>query len=166
MAATAVPSSVSHCATCGRAVGATGLCLSCLLRAGLHQQEPPEAVRFGDFEIERNDAGQFIELGRGAAGITYRADDTVLNRTVALKVIAAVDSPLMRERFLREARAAAALRHPNIAAVYQFGASSDGERCYCAMELVEGETLDAVVRQHGALQPDEVLEIAIQVARA
>lgn len=48
----------------------------------------------------------------------------------------------MRERFLRGARAAAALRHPNVAGIFQFGASPDGTHCYYAMELVEGETLE------------------------
>jgi serine/threonine-protein kinase len=68
----------------------------------------------------------------------------VLHRTVALKVIetpaAAGDSRAVRERFLREARAAAALKHPNVAGIFQFGASPDSNRCYYAMELVEGET--------------------------
>ena len=74
--------------------------------------------------------------------------------------------PFLRERFLREARAAAALRHPNVAAVYQFGASPDSSRCYYAMELVEGETLETRVRRDGPLKPKLVLEIAIQVSRA
>jgi serine/threonine-protein kinase len=66
---------------------------------------------------------------------------------VALKLIdlpaAAGGAHAARERFLREARAAAALRHPNVAGVFQFGASSESDRCYYAMELVEGETLEA-----------------------
>ena len=72
----------------------------------------------------------------------------------------------MRERFLREARAAAALRHPNIAGVFHFGASPEVDRCYCAMELVEGETLEARVRRDGPLKLDLALEVAIQVTRA
>ena len=75
-------------------------------------------------------------------------------------------SDAVRERFLREARAAAALRHPNVAAVFHFGTSADGERCYCAMELVEGETLDARVRRDGPLRFEIAIEIAIQVTRA
>ena len=68
----------------------------------------------------------------------------------------------MRERFLREARAAFVLRHPNVAAVYRFGASPDDSHCYYAMELVEGETLEARVRREGPLNArPEVLEIAM-----
>src|SRR5437763_5274107 len=75
-------------------------------------------------------------------------------------------SETVRERFLREARAAAALRHPNVAGVFHFGTSANAARCYCAMELVEGETLEARVRRDGPLNLDIVLEIAIQVTRA
>jgi serine/threonine protein kinase len=103
-------------------------------------------------------------------GITYRARDSVLHRSVALKVIevphAAGHSEVARERFLREARAAAALRHPNVAAVYHFGASPDDSHCYYAMELVEGETLEARLRKDGPLNAKLVLEIAMQTARA
>mgnify|MGYP003694447127 CR=1 FL=1 len=67
---------------------------------------------------------------------------------------------------LREARAAAALRHPNVAAVFQFGASPDASHCYYAMELVEGETLEARVRRDGPLNAKPALEIAIQITRA
>ena len=68
--------------------------------------------------------------------------------------------------FLREARAAAALRHPNVAAVFQFGTSPDASHCYYAMELIEGETLAARVRRDGPLNAKETLKIAIQIARA
>src|SRR5947207_13845624 len=103
-------------------------------------------------------------------GVTYLAIDKVLHRRVALKVIdvpaAARSSQAMRERFLREARAAAALRHPNVAGVFQFGASPDASHCYYAMEVVEGETLEARVRRDGPLNAKLVLEIAIQTTRA
>src|SRR5262249_61412831 len=96
--------------------------------------------------VARREGGSLWELGHGAMGVTYLAVDNVLRRKVALKVIelpaAARASQAVRERFLREARAAAGLRHPNVAAVYQFGASPNGSRCYYAMELVEGETLE------------------------
>jgi len=78
--------------------------------------------KFGDFEIARREDGSLWELGHGGMGITYRARDNVLHRSVALKIIevpsGAGNSEVVRERFLREARAAAALRHPNVAAVY------------------------------------------------
>ena len=78
----------------------------------------------------------------------------------------AAASQTVRERFLREARAAAALRHPNVAAVFQFGASPDGTRCYYAMELVEGETLEARICRDGPLKTKPALEIATQITRA
>src|SRR5438046_7709879 len=103
-------------------------------------------------------------------GVTQRATDIVRPRIVALKVIetpaAAGDSQAVRERFLREARAAAALKHPNVAGIFQFGASPEIDRCYYAMELVEGETLEALVRREGPLKAEHALEIAIQVTRA
>jgi len=127
-------------------------------------------VKFGDFEIARREDGAFWELGRGGMGVTYRARDSVLHRSVALKVIEvppeAGNSEVVRERFLREARAAAALRHPNVAAVYHFGTVPEPDRCYYAMELVEGETLEARVRREGPLKVAQVLEIGAQVARA
>src|SRR4029434_2272748 len=63
-------------------------------------------------------------------------------------------------------RGAAALRHPNVAAIYQFGTVSEPDRCYYAMELVEGETLEAHVRREGPLKVAQVLEIGVQVTRA
>ena len=125
---------------------------------------------FGDFEIVRREDGSFWELGRGAMGVTYRANDKVLSRSVALKVIdapeTASDGQIVRERFLREARAAAAFRHPNVAGVFHFGVSPGGGGCYYAMELVEGETLEALVRRDGPLKVETALEIAIQITRA
>src|SRR5438876_5218294 len=154
----AIPlASVVVCSICSEPLTAKGECLACLLRGGLI--EPAEetvsfdSLGFGDFEIARRQDGSFWELGCGAMGVTYRATDKVLHRTVALKVIevpaSAGDSRAVRERFLREARAAAALRHSNVAGVFQFGAPPDINRCFYAMELVEGETLDGRVRRGG-----------------
>ncbi|HMH95622.1 MAG TPA: hypothetical protein VK577_03465, partial [Bradyrhizobium sp.] len=76
---------------------------------------------FGDFKVVRRDDGSLFELGHGAMGVTYLAVDNVLRRKVALKLIelpqAARTSQAVHERLLREARAAACLRHPNVAAV-------------------------------------------------
>src|SRR6266516_2541829 len=166
-------SSVGVCSICGKPLNAKGDCLACLLRTGLEETvvEPKPAVLvFGDFEVEQHADGSCWELGHGAIGVTYLASDRVLRRRVALKVIevpaAARGSQAVRERFLREARAAAALRHPNVAAIYQFGASPNGSRCFYAMELVQGETLETRVRRDGPLNPKLALEIAIQIARA
>ena len=100
-------------------------------------------------------------------GITYRALDTNLDSLVALKIISAGYSgdPRARGRFQREARAAAQLRHPNVASVFHFGETEDGQ-CFYAMELVEGETLEARVHRDGPLPPALALDVAIQVARA
>src|SRR6266404_8701313 len=163
------------CSVCGERLNIKAQCLACLLRGGLddpaeHCLPPPASLVFGNFEIARREDGSFWELGCGAMGVTYRATDKVLHRTVALKVIevpaAAGDSRTVRERFLREARAAAALKHPNVAGVFQFGAPPDINRCFYAMELVEGETLEARVRRDGPLDVELALEIAIQVTRA
>ena len=167
-------SAIATCSVCSRQLNATGHCVVCLLRAGFDESagaiKSPASLIFGDFEILRREDGSLWELGRGAFGVTYLAIDNVLRRRVALKVIdvpaAARGSQAVRERFLREARAAAALRHPNIAAVFQFGAASDGSRCFYAMELVEGETLEARIRRDGPLNATLVLQIAIQVTQA
>ena len=165
---------IAVCSTCNEPLNGKGECLACLLRTALEgaleERSPLESLVFGDFEIARREDGSLWELGCGAMGVTYRAMDKVLHRTVALKVIEAPsargDSKAIRERFLREARVAAALRHPNVAGVFQFGASPEIDRCYYAMELVEGETLEALVRRDGPLKVDLALEIAIQVTRA
>ncbi len=127
---------------------------------------PETLPRYGHFEIARRPDGSFDELGQGAMGATYRAVDTVLRATVALKVIAqnVAGLPAVRARFLREARAAARLRHPNVASVFHYG-EQDGE-CFYAMELVEGETLEERVRRDGPLPVAAVLEVGRQVARA
>jgi serine/threonine protein kinase/tetratricopeptide (TPR) repeat protein len=167
--------SVSVCSLCGAEVNGEGICVACLLSAGLDEpaaELPLSQISlvFGDFEIAQREDGSFWELGRGAMGVTYLATDKVLHRHVALKVIetsaSAGGSRAVRERFLREARAAAALRHPNVAGVFQFGASPEADRCYYAMELVEGETLEARVRRDGPLKVEVALELAIQVTRA
>ena len=122
-----VASAVAVCSICGKPLNANGDCLACLLRTGLEESSEnlTGLLAFGDFEVARREDGSFWELGRGAMGVTYLAVDKVLHRRVALKVIevpsAARGSQAVRDRFLREARAAAALRHPNVAAVLQFG---------------------------------------------
>ena len=172
--ATPLASAVAICSICGEPLNAKGDCLACLLRTGLDESvvktKPLVSLVFGDFEIEQRADGFYWELGHGAMGVTYLAMDKVLRRRVALKVIdvpaAARGLQAVRERFLREARAAAALRHPNVAAVFQFGASPDASHCYYAMELVEGENLETRVRRDGPLKAKPALEIATQITRA
>jgi serine/threonine protein kinase/tetratricopeptide (TPR) repeat protein len=126
----------------------------------------PTAERYHQYEILRREDGSLWELGRGAMGITYKAQDTNLRFTVALKVInsAFLENDTARQRFLREARAAAALRHSNIASVFNLGTEQDN--FYYVMEFVDGETLEARVRRQGPLEPAQALNIALQVARA
>ena len=167
-----MPESGAVCLVCHSPLSDNGTCLPCLLRAGMNETvevERPAPMVLGDFEVSHREDGSLWELGRGAMGVTYRAVDRVLHRSVALKVIRpglASDSQIVRERFLREARAAAALRHPNVAGVFQFGAASEAGPCYYAMELVEGETLEARVRREGPLDVETALEVAAQVTAA
>src|SRR5215468_11012276 len=173
----------STCPNCGGLLEKTpsgGLdCMSCLLRAGIGSEEEtvhdssPDALegglRFGAYEIDRREDGSLYELGRGAMGVTYRATDTSLQRKVALKIIKteiAARSADARERFVREARAAAALRHKNIATVYQFGMRLETGQYFYAMELIEGETLDERVHRGGPLDAGTTIEIAQQVTSA
>lgn len=162
---------IALCSACREPLNAKGECLVCLLRGGLPvSEEHADAPGYGDFEIESRADGSLWELGAGAMGVTYRARDRVLNRAVALKVIqippTTDDGEAVRARFLREARATAALKHASVASIYQFGVAPESDRCFYAMELVEGETLEALVRREGPLAPEKALDLAIQVTRA
>jgi serine/threonine protein kinase len=97
-------------------------------------------------------------------GVTYKALDVDLRRLVTLKIISAryLNDESARLRFLREARAAASLRHPNVASVFHLGMT--GENYFYAMEFVEGETLETVINCRGRVELKLVLEIATQVA--
>jgi serine/threonine-protein kinase len=122
------------------------------------------ARRFENYEVLLGEGGQPIELGRGAMGITYKAFDVDLRIPVTLKVISEkyVGDESARLRFLREARAAAKVRHTNVASVFHLGRS--GQEYFYAMEYVEGETLDHVMRRSGRLGVKLALEITAQVA--
>ena len=151
----------------------------CLLHAGIGSEEEtvqdsiPDALggstRFGVYEIDCHADGSLCELGRGAMGVTYRATDTSLRRKVALKIIKsdiAERSADARERFVREARAAAALRHEHVATVYQFGMRVETGQYFYAMELIEGETLDERVHRAGPLDARTTIGIAQPVTSA
>src|SRR5215475_4646308 len=171
------------CPTCGAALeetfGGGGGCMFCLLQAGIgseeetvHDSTPNRfegGVRFGVYEIDCHADGSLYELGRGAMGVTYRATDTTLQRKVALKIIKtdiAERSVDARERFVREARAAAALRHENIAMIHQFGMRLETGQYFYAMELIEGETLEDRVHRAGPLDARTTIGIAEQVTSA
>jgi serine/threonine protein kinase len=122
------------------------------------------AERFEHFEAFKGEDGRPVKLGRGAMGITYKALDVDLRCPVALKVISEryLGDESARLRFLREARAAASVRHPNVASVFHLGRSAEGY--FYAMEFVEGETLENLTKRSGRLDPKLALEIAAQVA--
>jgi serine/threonine protein kinase/tetratricopeptide (TPR) repeat protein len=168
------------CATCRRPLtqcGPNGECLRCLasiwfLEDAEQGETPggrgrlePGPLRYAHFEVEPGGDGFPVELGAGAMAITYRARDAVLNSVVALKVIdrKLAQNTHARSRFLREARAAAKIHHPNVARVTYYG-EQDGE-CFYAMELVEGETLEARVRE-GPMPLALSLEVIEQATRA
>jgi eukaryotic-like serine/threonine-protein kinase len=104
-----------------------------------------------------------LELGRGGMGIVYKARDLQLQRWVALKFLPPrlADSEELRDRFLVEARAAAALSHPNICVIHEVG--DDAGQPFIAMEYVEGESLRRRI-DHRPLGPDEAVALFTQVA--
>jgi hypothetical protein len=106
--------------------------------------------RFEHYEVMLDEDGRPIELGRGAMGVTYKALDVDLRCPVTLKVISEryLGDESARLRFLREARAAASVRHPNVASVFHLGRTASSY--FYAMEFVEGETLGAGKSEGGA----------------
>lgn len=117
-------------------------------------------------QMGRTVAGRYQiieELGRGGMGVVYKADDTKLKRTVALKFLPSelTHIPDIKDRFMREAQAAAALDHPNICTVYEFYEAE--EKSFISMAYVEGQSLKKKI-ESGPLELDEALRIASQVA--
>jgi len=168
------------CPSCGNEFsGAMEFCPVCMLRKGLAggvesgessveevAKPTPELAlkRFEHYELVAGEDGRPVELGRGAMGVTYKAFDVDLRCPVTLKVISEkyLGDESARLRFLREARAAASVRHPNVASVFHLGRT--GNSYFYAMEFVEGETLDNLIRRLGRLEVKLALEIATQVA--
>src|SRR5262245_7649494 len=117
-------------------------------------------VRLGPYEI-------VALVGAGGMGEVYKARDTRLERTVAIKVLPAdlAADPERRARFEREARAVAALTHPHICTIHDVGRHEDTD--YLVMEYLEGETLAArLARVKGSLPLDQTLKIGIEIADA
>ena len=170
------------CPSCGNEFsGAMEFCPVCVLRKALavgvesgassasedpvEPKTPERAVqRFEHYELVTGEDGKPVELGRGAMGVTYKAFDVDLHCPVTLKVISEryLGDESARLRFLREARAAAKLRHSNVASVLHLGRT--GSSYFYAMEFVEGETLEKIIKRSGRLDAKLALEIATQVA--
>src|SRR5271166_4556971 len=169
------------CPSCGNEFsGAMEFCPVCMLRKGLAggiasgessvsedivKPTPDQpARRFDHYELVTGEDGKPVELGRGAMGVTYKAVDVDLRCPVTLKVISEryLGDESARLRFLREARAAASVRHPNVASVFHLGRT--GQNYFYAMEFVEGETLEHLVNRSGRLEAKLALEIVSQVA--
>jgi len=111
----------------------------------------------GRYSLER-------ELGRGGMGIVYLARDVALDRLVALKLLPPrlADDPVLRDRFLREARTAAKLSHPNIVPI--FAVEEAGDFVFFVMAYVDGETLGQRVRTRGPMPPSELARVLREVA--
>src|SRR6201981_1983189 len=170
------------CPSCGNEFsGAMEFCPVCMLRKGLaggveswessasaNTVTPTTAEqavqRFEHYQLGTGEDGKPDELGRGAMGVTYKAFDVDLRCPVTLKVISEryLGDESARLRFLREARAAARLRHSNVATVFHLGRT--GNSYFYAMEFVEGETLENLIKRSGRLEVKLALEIATQVA--
>jgi serine/threonine-protein kinase len=102
------------------------------------------------------------KIGQGGMGEVHRARHELLDRDVAVKLLARDASPADRERFEREARLTARLAHPNTISVFDFGQAPDG-RLYYVMELVDGVTLSTLVEREGAQRPSRVVHILTQL---
>ena len=168
---------VRICPTCGTKFATKaykGFCPVCILRAAVGgeaaaTQEPgsapepadstEEVRRFENYELMLDHDGRPIELGRGAMGVTYKAFDVDLRCPVTLKVISEryLGDESARLRFLREARAAASVRHPNVASVLHLGRT--GSSYFYAMEFVDGETLEHLIKRSGRVEVKLALEI-------
>jgi eukaryotic-like serine/threonine-protein kinase len=136
--------------------------------ADLHQRakQQRETARAGPAAADAARYEVIREIGRGGMGVVYMARDSLLERDVAYKVLPEQlrESPDALRNFLREAKAAAQLNHPNIVTVYDVGESQHGY--YLAMELVSGTTLKQIVQKRGPVAPGGLVYILRQMADA
>ena len=127
------------------------------------QLDPPNAQgmigSLGGYDIE-------CEVGRGGMGIVYKAHDTELHRILAIKVLAPwlAQNGTARQRFAREARAAAAVIHPNVVAIY--GVDVTGRTPYLVMPFVAGPSLQQLIQNNGPLDEKDAVRVALQITSA
>ena len=129
----------------------------------------PDPAASGPTSVGGGSAARYTirgTLGRGGMGIVYKAYDTVLDRPVAFKVLpdALQQNPLALQNFLREAKSAAKLNHPNIVTVYDAG-EQEGV-FYIAMEYVDGKTLKDIIKRRGRIAPRGIVHVLSQMAEA
>jgi serine/threonine protein kinase len=107
------------------------------------------------------------EIGRGSNGIVYLAEQTSLDRKVALKILPDIkaEDPNFVKDFLKEARAAARLNYPSIIQVYDAGVTNDGVY-FLAMELIDGKSLEEMIQSKGAIKSKNAIKIMLEVAKA
>jgi eukaryotic-like serine/threonine-protein kinase len=120
-------------------------------------------------QLEGQQIGRYLirqRLGEGGVATVYRAYDQVMGQTVALKVLPPNPDQATLDRFRREALVAGALRHPHIVRILQVGNAANGNSAYIAMDLVEGESLGALLARFGQLRPEESCLLLEPVARA
>ena len=136
--------------------------------AGIAEEPRYSSFRMEELRIGSTFAGHRIDAiaGRGGMGVVYRATQLALGRTVALKVVSPVlvDDPTVRARFVREARSAASLEHPNVIPIHHAG-EEDGVG-YIVMRHVDGDDLRSLVRREGPLTPARAAALIAQVAAA
>src|ERR1700737_520731 len=106
------------------------------------------------------------EIARGGMGAVWEAEDTLLDRHVAIKLLHPqfADDPEFLERFRREARAAARLSHPNIVSIYDVGEDAETRTPFIVMELVEGDNLKDRIRQSAPLADEEIRAVGAALA--
>jgi tRNA A-37 threonylcarbamoyl transferase component Bud32 len=157
------PSVDYYCPTCERGFADGGTCPT----------DGSRLIRLGgqlDPMLGRELDGKYAiveKLGQGGMGTVYRAEQRGLGREVAIKVLSAqrMSDPEVIKRFLREAKLASRLGHPNAVGVIDFGQAEDGT-CYLVMELVTGRTLEQVLADEGPLAPGRLVRIAAQLCDA
>ena len=127
---------------------------------------PADDIFFDIYKVLRRDDHSLWEIGRGTRDVTYKAVDTTLNRTVALRLLR--DEYLSvagaRDQFVEDVRRTARFQHPHIATLLSLGPA--GGACFCTMEFVSDETVESLVRRSGPLEPPNALLTVEQATRA